>query len=108
MANALTQKNERKRSNEILASYAEKPHIIQRERQVSLNNYAYKDDKSKREHKVNRICIDDIIAAITAKITAITTQKLHRRKQRKRPEKKLDLFSKKCWTSSLFCGMLLC
>ena len=22
--------------------------------------------------------------------------------------KKLDLFSKKCWTSSLFCGMLLC
>ena len=29
-------------------------------------------------------------------------------KQRVSPTKKLDLFSKKCWTSATFCGMLLC
>ena len=39
---------------------------------------------------------------------SINTQKLHRCKQRKDPPKKLDLFSKKFWTSFLFCGMLLC
>ena len=48
-----------------------------------LYNHAYKRDKGKRERKVNRICTDRHYCAITAKITAITTQELHRRKQRK-------------------------
>ena len=48
-----------------------------------LYNHAYKRDKGKRERKVNRICTDRHYCAITAKITAITTQKLHRCNQRK-------------------------
>ena len=75
--------NERKRTDEILAFYAYKSTSSKRERKVILYNHAKKTYKFQRERKVNRICTDDIIAAITAKITAITTQELHRRKQRK-------------------------
>ena len=39
---------------------------------------------------------------------SLNTQNLHSSSQRKAPWKKMNLFSKKCWTSSLFCGMLLC
>ena len=75
-----------------------------------LAYHAEKSQKNQRDCKV-RISRHFVIlckCTISQSETNVTTQNLHRRSQRKRPEKKLNLFSIKHWTFSLFCGMLLC
>ena len=71
------------------------------------------DQNAVRKSKI-RLRINSFSAVIIPYISAIVKRLLSTLKnciavvKEKAREKSPDLFSEKCWTSSLFCGMLLC
>ena len=89
-------------------------HIVRSRRWSKLWSSPFRWDMDAIRKSKIRLRKNSFSAVIIPYISTIVKRLLSTRKnciavvKENARRKKLDLFSKKCWTSSLFCGMLLC
>ena len=95
-------------------SYKHCFHIVQSRRWSKMWSSSFRWDMDAIKKSRIRLRKNSFSAVIIPYINVIVKSLLSTRKiciavvKEKLREKSPDLFSKKCWTSSLFCGMLLC